>query len=401
MTAQRLGDYAKFIRGITFKPEQKCDAKAEGAVACMRTKNVQAQLDQSDLIGVPRDIVKNDEKILRGGDILVSSANSWNLVGKCCYLPELDYPATAGGFISILRPINGKLDSNYLYRWFSSEVIQKKVRSFGNQTTNISNLDHRRALELSIPLPPLAEQKRIARILDAADALRVKRREALAQLDALLQSTFLDMFGDPVSNPKGWDESFRLGDLADIASGITKGRKANGLPLREISYLAVSNVQDRSLRLDIVKTIAATEAEIKKYSLKPGDLLLTEGGDPDKLGRGTLWNGEIAECIHQNHVFRVRLRKPDVQAVFLSWIVASQRGKNYFFRSAKQTTGIASINMKQLKALPLLAPPLDLQRRFATIVESVERQKARMRAHLAELDALFSSLQSRAFNGEL
>ena len=205
MSAVRLGDHAKLIRGITFKPMDKCDPGDEGTVVCMRTKNVQATLDASDLIAVPSRLAKNPERMLSTGDILVSSANSWNLVGKCCQVPKLQYRSTAGGFISILRPKTEKLESSYLYRWFSSGEIQRKLRSFANQTTNISNLDHRRTLELKIPLPPLAEQKRIARILDAAEALRAKRREALAQLDNLFHSTFLDMFGDPVTNPMGWD----------------------------------------------------------------------------------------------------------------------------------------------------------------------------------------------------
>ena len=204
MKAVRLGEHARLIRGITFKPQDKCDPHDEGAVVCMRTKNVQSTLDGSDLIAIPMSLVKNIEKMISIGDILVSSANSWNLVGKCCQVRELQFPSTAGGFISILRPKTDKLDAGYLYRWFSSEKIQNRVRSFGNQTTNISNLDHKRTLNLQIPLPPIAEQKRIAAILDAADALRAKRRETLAQLDTLLQSTFLDMFGDPVTNPKGW-----------------------------------------------------------------------------------------------------------------------------------------------------------------------------------------------------
>jgi type I restriction enzyme S subunit len=205
MNVVQLGEHAMLIRGITFKPADKCAPEDSGAVVCMRTKNVQATLDESDLIAVPRTLVKNPEQILVSGDILVSSANSWNLVGKCCRVQGLQYPSTAGGFISILRPKTERLDPSYLYRWFSSGQIQHRVRSFGNQTTNISNLDHKRTLKLQIPLPPLAEQKRIAAILDAADALRAKRREALAQLDTLLQSTFLDMFGDPVTNLKGWD----------------------------------------------------------------------------------------------------------------------------------------------------------------------------------------------------
>ena len=203
MSVVRLGDHAKLIRGITFKPVDKCDPHDEGSVVCMRTKNVQATLDVSDLIAVPRSLVKNSERILSTGDILVSSANSWNLVGKCCRVPKLQHPSTAGGFISILRPKTDKLESSYLYRWFSSDEIQRRLRSFANQTTNISNLNHKRTLDLQVPLPPIDKQKRIAGILDAADALRAKRREALAQLDTLLQSTFLDMFGDPVTNPMG------------------------------------------------------------------------------------------------------------------------------------------------------------------------------------------------------
>ena len=146
MSAVRLGDHAKLIRGITFKPMDKCDPGDEGTVVCMRTKNVQATLDASDLIAVPRSLVTNSEKMLSTGDILVSSANSWNLVGKCCQVPKLQYPSTAGGFISILRPKTEKLESSYLYRWFSSGEIQRQLRSFANQTTNISNLDHKKTL---------------------------------------------------------------------------------------------------------------------------------------------------------------------------------------------------------------------------------------------------------------
>jgi type I restriction enzyme S subunit len=145
----------------------------------------------------------------------------------------------------------------------------------------------------------------------------------------------------------------------------------------------------------------ATEDEIWRYRLEADDLLLTEGGDPDKLGRGALWNGEISECIHQNHIFRVRLTSDQVHPLFLSWLVSSQRGKRYFLRSAKQTTGIASINMSQLRGFPLIIPPRTLQLRFADRIAAAERLRARQRASIAALDALFASLQHRAFRGEL
>jgi type I restriction enzyme S subunit len=185
-------------------------------------------------------------------------------------------------------------------------------------------------------------------------------------------------------------------------SGITKGRKLPaGTTTRKVPYLAVVNVQDRRLDLNTVKVIEATEGEISRYRLKHGDLLLTEGGDPDKLGRGSLWNDEISECIHQNHIFRVRVTDDCLTPLFLNWLVGSERGKRYFLKSAKQTTGIASINLRQLRAFPLLTPPLALQQRFSAAIESVSAVTAQVQESFTVQDSLFASLQYRAFRGEL
>ena len=198
-----LGKVAEFIRGVTFKPEQLVEFGQEGSLVCMRTKNVQVDLDQSDLISIPTNVVKNSKKLLKEGDLLVSTANSFELVGKASWVPELDYPATAGGFISILRAIPNEVDERYLYHWVVSMKTQHALRYCGRQTTNISNMSFEQALAIEIPLPPLEEQKRIAAILDKADAVRRKRQQAIELADQFLRSVFLDMFGDPVTNPKG------------------------------------------------------------------------------------------------------------------------------------------------------------------------------------------------------
>jgi type I restriction enzyme, S subunit len=252
-----------------------------------------------------------------------------------------------------------------------------------------------------VAIPLLDEQRRIAEVLDRAEALRAKRRGVLAMVDNLTQALFLDLFGDPTTNPNGWPDTETLGGVAEIVSGVTKGRSVAGKSTRIVPYLAVVNVQDRALDLSVVKTIDATEDEIQRYRLKQSDLLLTEGGDPDKLGRGTLWHGELPECIHQNHVFRVRLTTETLDPVFLNWLIGSQRGKRCFLRSAKQTTGIASINMTQLRGFPLLLPPLRLQHEFARSVAAVEKLRTAHQASLRQLNALFASLQYRAFKGEL
>ncbi|GAA6130043.1 restriction endonuclease subunit S [Halopseudomonas sabulinigri] len=251
-----------------------------------------------------------------------------------------------------------------------------------------------------IPLPPLPEQRRIVAMLDKADALRAKRREAITKLDQLLQSVFLEMFGDPVTNPKGWPETKFLGDVADICSGITKGRRTTD-DTQETPYLAVANVQDRHLKLDSVKTIWATDAEIERYRLAVNDLLLTEGGDPDKLGRGALWDGSIRDCIHQNHVFRVRINSPSISPIFLNWLVGSARGKRYFLSVSKQTTGIASINMTQLKKFPLLIPPIELQVHFALAVSKIEAHQQELEKARDSAEQLFQSIQQQAFAGTL
>lgn len=210
-----LGEVASFIRWITFKPEDVAPRGTDGSVWCLRTKNVQAELDLSDVWAIDASFVKRSEQYLQAGDLLVSSANSWNLIGKCSWVPELESDSTFGGFVTVLRGNLQLVDRRYLYHWFSSSRTQAVVRSFSRQTTNIANLDLRRCAELVIPLPPLAQQKRIAALLDAVDALRAKRREAIALLDDFAQSIFLNMFGDPFVNRSG----FEVRELEDLVAG--------------------------------------------------------------------------------------------------------------------------------------------------------------------------------------
>ncbi len=335
---------------------------------------------------------------LRKGDVLL--ARMPDPLGRACIFPGDAKKAVTVVDVCIIRPDDEKIFPRWLMHCINSTIVRQQIAGYATGTTR-SRISRGNLAKIKIPLPLLPEQKRIAAILDKADELRAKRRAALAELDTLVPSIFLEMFGDPVANPKGWPETACLGEVADIVSGVTKGWKLNGKSAREVPYLAVANVQDRALNLSTVKTIEATEEEIERYRLERDDLLLTEGGDPDKLGRGTLWSEELPECIHQNHVFRVRLTTTTVQPLFLNWLVGSQRGKKYFLRSAKQTTGIASINMTQLRGFPLLVPPVNLQRTFAARVAAVEKLKAAHRASLAEFDALFASLQHRAFRGEL
>jgi type I restriction enzyme S subunit len=382
--ARKLGELVDILSGFAFASEKFDDS---GKMPIIRIRDV--------LVGRSATFYQGEydpKFLIRDGEILIGMDGEFNRARW------QGGPALLNQRVCRISPSNGELDGAYLFHFLPNAL---KAIEDATPYVTVKHLSVTDIRDISIPLPPLSEQRRIAELLDRAEALRAKRRAAIAQLDTLTQSIFLDLFGDPVENPRGWPENKSLGEVADIVSGVTKGRSLQGKSTREVPYLAVVNVQDRFLNMSVVKNIVATEAEIRQFTLIPDDLLLTEGGDPDKLGRGTLWKGELPECIHQNHVFRVRLKSSALHPLFLNWLVGSSRGKRYFLRSAKQTTGIASINMTQLRGFPLFIPPINLQHQFACRVAAVEKLNIASRASLAELTALFAVLQHRAFQGEL
>ena len=184
----------------------------------------------------------------------------------------------------------------------------------------------------------------------------------------------------PFPPPGGWAWA-RFAAIADIAGGVTKGRKLAGRELIQVPYLRVANVQAGYLDLKQIKEIEIPIDELDRYELRSGDVLLTEGGDWDKLGRSAVWQGEIAPCIHQNHVFRARPRSGDLQSVWLSRYTNSPLGRAYFQSCAKQTTNLASINMTQLRACPVPIPPA--------------REQVRILKRVDQLMALCDDLEAR------
>lgn len=240
------------------------------------------------------------------------------------------------------------------------------------------------------------EQTTIVALLDKVNSIIDARQQQLAKLDELVKARFVEMFGDMLLNPMAWPEVV-LETLADIVSGITKGRKVKEQTLLEVPYMAVSNVKDGYIDWTTVKTIVATEQEIEQYRLFPDDVLMTEGGDPDKVGRGAIIKEPLENCIHQNHIFRVRLDKEKILPAFFAEYLQHQKSKRYFLGCAKQTTGIASINMRQLKALPVLLPPLDLQEQFDEFVRQIERVACSIQNCLGQMETLKKSLMQQYF----
>ena len=290
------------------------------------------------------------------------------------YLRKTVRPEFSGVCSTDIIPILPKdgLSRDYLF-YFLRTPATVELATSRCSGANLPRLSPKQLAALQIPLPPLDQQKRIARILDAADAVRAKRREALGQLDTLLQSTFLDMFGDPVTNPMGWERK-PLGEVIRVKSG-------DGLVFKDI-------------------------APDGKYPVYGGNGI-NGYHDSFMFEKPRIVLGRVGVYCGTVHLTRARAWVTDnalyvhtfIQPVDTTYLVAALKMANlnqYAGRSAQPL-----ISGNRIYPVEILIPPVDLQHRFATIVESVEQQKARQRAHLAELDTLFASLQSRAFRGDL
>ena len=289
--------------------------------------------------------------------------------------------------------------SDAVYQPYLAKTLQQP--DFVRIATQLSTGDRPRVkfeslANVEIPLPPLAEQRRIVAKLDSLLACSRRAHEELARVQALvhhyrrrvLTAAFsgrlaIDDSGTSRSLPDrfalGPSDSHaaipydwrleRLGNIAEIQAGLALGKKRkSGEKLVDVPYIRVANVQRGHLDLEDIRTVQATETEIERLALRPGDILMNEGGDRDKLGRGWVWGGSIDPCIHQNHVFRVRLLDPDYPPRYVSHY-ANELGRAYFFSAGTQTTNLASISKSRLSDLPIPLAPRDWAVRIVQMIE--------------------------------
>lgn len=331
------------------------------------------------------------EKQICVNDVMTLNAahNADYVASKMFFANERVAGALSTGEWLIIRADKDKVDPQFIHYWLQDSRTRYKLRLLVKGI----HLYPKDVAELNIPLPPLTEQKRIASLLARADRLRHLRRTAHDLGESLLQSMFLEMFGKVGEKTK----EAKLGEISDIASGVTKGQNYNGRKTVEVPYLRVANVQDGYLDLSEMKTIQALPSEVEELRLHVGDVVMTEGGDFDKLGRGAIWRGQIENCIHQNHIFRVRLERTKVLPEFFENYLLSPEAKNYFLGASKQTTNLASINMTQLKQLPVPLYPLNLQEEFAVVMARVESLRGRMSEGERQVEGLFGSLLNESF----
>jgi len=384
----RLEDCAEIVSGAT--PSTSESAYWDGAV-CWATPKDLSELEGAFISDTPRKITRSGLQscaatVLPPDSVLFSSRAPIGHVAINT-VPM----ATNQGFKSFV-PNRERVHAKFLYHWLRRN--RPYLESLGNGAT-FKEVSKAVVARIEIPLPPLPEQRRIAEILDRADALRAKRRAALAKLDTLTQSIFLNMFGDPATNPKRWPKA-SLEELFEIARG------GSPRPIDDyitddphgINWIMIGDTAEGGKYITSTKKRIRPEGARRSRAVKPGDFLLT-----NSMSFGRPYIMRTSGCIHDGWLV-LSPRREDVEPNYFYALLGTQAVYAEFARRAPGAT-VKNLNIDLVRGVTVPVPPLPTQEKFAAIVASIEAWATPFSRSLEEFDALFTSLQHRAFRGEL
>lgn len=333
---------------------------------------------------------------LKEGDILV--ARMPDPLGRACIFPQSEMPCVTVVDVCIIRPNQNKVDNRWLMHTINSPVMRQRINEYVTGTTR-QRISRGNFSKLKVSVPPLPEQRRIAAILDKADELRQKRQQAIEKLDQLLQATFIDMFGDPVSNPKG----FAISKLSEQVNLIQIGPFGtqlhqedyieNGIPLINPSHIKNGKIIP-NYKLTVGKT---KYKELAQYHLQINDVLLGRRGE---MGRcAVVTKKEVGWLCGTGSLFlRPKINK--INPFFLELLLSSDSIKRYL-ENVSQGQTMANLNKIIVGSIPLIIPSIELQNKFFLISEKIDKMKNELENAKNQINNLFESLQNKAFSGTL
>ncbi|CAK6694908.1 hypothetical protein IFHNHDMJ_01720 [Synechococcus sp. CBW1107] len=325
---------------------------------------------------------EKERYMLQQGDVLLTEGGDFDKLGRGFVwngeIPECVHQ----NHVFAVRLDRSELDPAFFSYQAQSSYGKAYFLSVAHKTTNLACINTSKLKAFPVLIPPLSEQKKIAHILSSVQRA-IEAQERIIQTTtelkrALMHKLFTEGLRRELQKqteiglvPESW-EVMPLSECSVVQTGIAKGRKVNEEEAVEVPYLRVANVQDGYLDLSEMKTIIIRKNEQQRFALQDGDVVLTEGGDFDKLGRGFIWHGQIENCVHQNHVFAVRPDKMQISSEFFAYLSQSPYGKRYFLSVAHKTTNLACINTTKLKAFPVLLPPQDQQADIVVACSSID-----------------------------
>ncbi|MDE1358392.1 restriction endonuclease subunit S [Vibrio aestuarianus] len=330
---------------------------------------------------------------IRAGDFLITIAGT---IGRVAIVPD-DFPeCNCNQAVAILRFDRTKLLSRYLLHWLSTDDALNQIRG-KKVTATISNLSLSQIKELEIPLPPLEEQKRIATILDKADAIRQKRKQAIDLADEFLRSVFLDMFGDPVTNPKGWE----VKEIDQVCTEIVDcvNRTAPTVDY-ETPYkmIRTTNIRNHKIDLSSVRYVEKDVYEKWVRRLKPevGDVIFTREAPAGEAG---IINFKDSVFLGQR-TMHFRPESEKITSIYLLYELMAPGVQQQIARLSAGST-VTHLSVPECKKFKIRTPSIENQQRFTDIVNKVERSKKSLLASLEQSIELFHSLSQKAFSGQL
>jgi len=388
----QLGEVMDQIRGVSYKGSDAQNSPSESLIPILRATNIQdSRVTETDFVYVPNIYVKERQFIKKNDVLIAASSGSISIVGKAAAI-QSNLNASFGAFCKVLRPNKELIDSKYFKYYFETLMYLKTIRHLA-EGANINNLKTEHFNNLQIPLPPLPTQKKIAAILDAADELRQKDKELIAKYDELAQSLFLDMFGDPVTNPFGW-EKIKLEELCSIRRGASP-RPIKDFVGGNIPWIKIGDgTGTNDIYIDKTKEAITQEGAKKSVILEPGSLIFANCG----VSLGFARIIRIRGCIHDGWLAFENLNEDSIDAIFLLKTLNSVT--DYFRRTAPDGTQ-PNLNTSIMKNYEIPVPPIDMQHEFVKSIGMASDLRKQANGVLGKSEELFQSLLQQAFKGEL
>jgi type I restriction enzyme S subunit len=371
---------------------------ADGVVQ-LRMNNVSTDggLDLTNHIRVPTTTSQIAKYGLQPGDVLFNSTNSLELVGKTAVFAGFSEPVVFSNHFARLRVVPDKLDPYYLAQWLLVKWQQRIFEHLATAWVNQASVRKEDLLDLHLPLPPLAEQQRIAGLLRRADRLRRLRRYALEVSAGYLQAVFVEMFGDPVRNPMGW-ERIALGDL-DTKFTYGTSEKCE-VTLKGLPVLRIPNILSREIDLADLKYATLPASEVSKLKLQRGDLIFVRtNGNPDYVGRCAVFD-LTGDFLFASYLIRARIGSASINPWFVDAFIRTAGGRREMFSYIRTTAGQSNIGIDGLAQILIPVPPVHLQNQYVKVIMRHQRLQVQQREALRQAEHLFQALLRRAFAGE-
>jgi type I restriction enzyme S subunit len=390
----RLGDIADVFNG---KTPSKAEQRDHGhPVLKVRDVDEHGRHRGNTLSFVDPDLAaKYPSKWVQAGDTLILNAahNADYVASKTYFAEDEAVGCLATGEWLLVRAHTDAVHPAFVNYWFRSSRARQSVRFLVKGI----HLYPKDVADLELALPALADQRRIVDLLARAEGIVRLRREAQQKAAELIPAIFIDMFGDPATNPMGWPVH-SLGSLAEVQGGLQVTRARAKLPL-ERPYLRVANVHRGRLDLTEMKSIRLTETEFTRTALHAGDLLVVEGhGNPQEVGRVATWDDSIPDCTHQNHLIRARPLRDRLLPEYACALLNSEAGRQTLLRAGKTTSGLSTISAQNVKNATVMLPPVADQGAFARHADAVASLTNQQAEAVNKATATFDALLSRAFH---